>query len=243
MYYEEYGKNNKHILLMLHGANFVHAFGRQYSLAGKYRIIVPHLMGFGKDASRIFNTNTAIAELAEFISNLGTKVTLVGFSLGAQLGFKLICEHPELFNVAIFVSPWLIKHPSLVSEIVDANLSQLSSMKNKWKCGLIGMMCGLPPKQTLEFVGHMQHVSPETIRNSVDNGISLDTVSGFEKIPFPVVALSGALEENVVKDSVKALAARNPNCRYEIWDKAAHNIPPLFHKQFNKLICELIDCL
>lgn len=155
----------------------------------------------------------------------------------------MICEHPELFNGAILVSPWLIKEPTLVAEIVDANLKQLSSMKNKWKCGFIGMMCGLPPKQTAEFVGHMQQVSPETIRNAVDNGISLDSICSFEQVPFPVVALAGGLEEGVVKDSVKALAQRNPNCRYEIWDKAAHNIPPLFHKQFNQLICELVDGL
>lgn len=243
MYYEEYGKNNKQILLMLHGANFVHAFGRQYLLSDNYRILVPHLMGFGKDASRSFNTNTAISELAEFIANLGTKVTLVGFSLGAQLGFRLICEYPELFNGAILVSPWLIKEAHFVAEIVDANLKQLSSMKNKWKCGFIGMMCGLPPKQTREFVGHMQQVTPETIRHAVDNGISLDSVSGFEQVSFPVVALAGGLEEDAVKDSIKTLAAQNPNCRYEIWDKAGHNIPPLHYKRFNKLICDTMEKL
>ncbi len=208
MYYEEYGKNNKQILLMLHGANFVHVFGRQYLLSDNYRILIPHLMGFGKDASRSFNTNTAITELAEFIVSLGTKVTLAGFSLGAQLGFRLICEYPELFNGAILVSPWLIKETPSVAEIVDANLKQLSSF---------------------------QH--------AVDNGISLDSVCGFEQVPFPVVALAGGLEEDVVKDSIKTLAAQNPNCRYEIWVKAGHNIPPLHYKRFNKLICDTMKKL
>ena len=30
---EEYGKENNSIIVMLHGANFVHCYGRQYSLA------------------------------------------------------------------------------------------------------------------------------------------------------------------------------------------------------------------
>ena len=29
---EEYGKENNSIIVMLHGANFVHCYGRQYSL-------------------------------------------------------------------------------------------------------------------------------------------------------------------------------------------------------------------
>lgn len=243
MIYEEYGKNNNQIIVMLHGANFVHTFGRQYTLSKKYRLIVPHLMGFGNDANRVFDTDTAANELAAFIAGFDTKVTLIGFSLGAQLGLKLISDHPTLFNAAILGSPWLLKEPSLVSEVVDANLKQLSSLKNKWKCGFVGMMCGLPPKQVMEFVRHMQNVSVETIRNSADNGITLDSIVGFEQVPFPVVALAGSLEEDVVKDSVKALAERNPNCRYEIWDNAAHNIPPVFSKRFNKLICDVVDSL
>ena len=44
---EEYGKENESIIVMLHGANFVHCYGRQYPLAEKYHIVVPHIMGFG----------------------------------------------------------------------------------------------------------------------------------------------------------------------------------------------------
>ena len=49
-------------------------------------------------------------------------------------------------------------------------------------------------------------------------------------------ALAGEKEQIEVTESVKAMAEKNPNCRYEIWEKAAHNIPPLFYKRFNELI-------
>ena len=39
---EEYGKENNSIIVMLHGANFVYCYGRQYSLANSFHIIVPH---------------------------------------------------------------------------------------------------------------------------------------------------------------------------------------------------------
>ena len=238
MYVEEYGKENKSAIVMLHGANFVHCFGRQFSLADKYHIAVPHIMGFGNEADRVFDTETCIRELAGYIRSFDSKVLLIGFSLGAQLAYKLISEYPDLFYAAIIVSPWLNKEEPELSEVMRMNEKQFYSLKKKWLCNLIGMMNGLPSAQRKEFVRQMQKVKIETIRNSVDNGIAFDSVPGFEIVDFPVIALAGGKEQQSVLDSVKRMAEINNNCRYEIWEKAAHNIPPMFSKRFNKLIME-----
>ena len=100
-------------------------------------------------------------------------------------------------------------------------------------------MNGLPKEQRKEFVAQMQNVHIETVRSSVDNGITLETINGFENAYFPMIALAGSKEQTEVHDSVKGLAAMNKNCRYEIWDKAAHNIPPVFSKRFNELIIRI----
>ena len=223
---------------MLHGANFVHCFGRQYSLAEKYHVVVPHIMGFGNEAERAFDAEICIQELADYIRSFENKVLLIGFSLGAQLAFKLISEHPELFYAAIIVSPWLNKEEPELLEVLRMNEKQFYSLKKKWLCNVIGMMNGLPSAQRKEFVRQMQQVKIETIRYSVDNGITFDSVPGFKNVDFPVVALAGGKEQQSVLDSVKRMAETNNNCRYEIWEKAAHNIPPMFSKRFNKLITE-----
>ena len=238
---EEYGKEHGRIIVMLHGANFVHSFGRQYPLAERYHLIVPHLMGFGDEAGRTFDTETCVKELAEFIGRLGKKVLLVGFSLGAQLAFKLISEHPALFDAAILVSPWLNKTAQAMPEILTQNQKQLAALQKKWKCNLIGRMNGLPSAQRKEFVAQMQKVRPETIRACVDNGITFDSVPAFRDVPFPVVALAGAKEQPDVIASVRQMQEINRNCRCEIWDKAAHNIPPVFAKRFNELIAETAE--
>ena len=81
------------------------------------------------------------------------------------------------------------------------------------------MMNELPLLQRKEFVRQMQQVKIETIRNSVDNGITFDSVPGFENVDFPVIALAGGKEQQSVLDSVKRMAETNNNCRYEIWKK------------------------
>lgn len=234
---EEYGKENDSTIVMLHGANFVHSFGRQYVLSDRYRIIVPHVMGFGAEAGRTFETEACVKELAELVTGLNKKVLLVGFSLGAQLAFKLLSEYKELFYAAIIVSPWLDKNEEDLREIMRVNEKQYASFKKKWLCGLIGMMNGLPRVQRKEFVEQMQNVKLDTIRNSVDNGITFSSVPAFAEVSVPIIALAGGKEQQAVRKSVKKMSELNPNCKYEIWDKAAHNIPPMFAKRFNEVIC------
>ncbi len=236
---EEYGETNEKIIVMLHGAHFVHTFGRQYTLAKQYHIIVPHIMGFGEHTDKIFQADECIDELVDFIKGLNVKVMLVGFSLGAQLAFKLIAEHEEMFECAIIVSPWLIKKEPFISQINELNQKQLRSLKKKPLCALIGTINGLPPKACKEFVYQMQNVEKETIHNVVYNGISLETTPAFANVTIPVIALAGAKEQNEVTESVKKMAEANRNCKFEIWDRAAHNIPPVFYKKFNALICNM----
>nr|MDE7288379.1 alpha/beta hydrolase [Oscillospiraceae bacterium] len=206
---EEYGKENKSTIVMLHGANFVHCYGRQYVLSDRYHIIVPHIMGFGDEAGRTFETEACIKEFAEYIKGLDKKVLLVGFSLGAQLAFKLVSEYEELFYAAIIVSPWLDKDETKVQEIMLINEKQYASFKKKWLCNLIGMMNGLPSKQRKEFVEQMQNVKLETIRNSVDNGISFSSAPSFSEVSVPIIALAGGKEQQDVRESVKKMSELN----------------------------------
>lgn len=240
MHFEEFGKEHEKTIVMLHAANYVHVFAKQYCLADEYHIIVPHLMGYGDETDKTFNTDEQIKTLAVFISSLGKKVALVGFSLGAQVGFKLLAEHPELFTCAVLVSPWLIKDRETLDKVVAANEKQLATFKKKWLCGLIARMNGFTKEQRISFVEQMQKVTPETVRNAVDNGITLESVSGFDKVEVPVLALAGAKEQDFVRDGVKKLSEMNKNFTSEIWEKAAHNIPPMFAKQFNERIRRIV---
>ena len=73
------------------------------------------------------------------------------------------------------------------------------------------------------------------------NCITFESEPDFAKVPIPIIALAGGKEPKEVMDSVKRMAEINPNCRCEIWDKAAHNIPPMFAKRFNQLILDTVQ--
>ena len=236
MYHIELGDRGAPTVIMLHGAFFADAFGRQYPLSDRYHLVVPHIRGFGKAAGETFETGPALEEIRELVSQYDEPVYLIGFSLGAQLAFKLVSENPELFRKAILVSPFLLKQDAVPDQILEENLKMLRSMKNRVFCRAIALMNGLPKQARADFVESMQLVSEESVRNCVDNGISFDTVDGFSACGMPILALAGAKEQAAVTDSVKRMAELNPRCRCEIWDRAKHNIPPVFAKRFNETI-------
>ena len=238
MYFEEYGDRKNTTIVMIHGMNLVHTFVRQYVLADRYHIIVPHITGYGREAETVFTTQKAVADIVEIIRNQNKKIILIGFSLGAQLAFRIAVETPELLHGAILVSPWLIKEKKDVEEVIKLNEKPYHMLQKKWFCTIVGMLNGLPSKQRNEFVEYMQKVQLETIRNSVDNGITLASTPEFKENSVPILAIAGKKEQDVMKQSVIELAANNPNCKYEIWEKAAHNIPPVFAKRFNEIIVE-----
>ena len=234
IYYEEYGGKDKPVVILLHGANFIPSFANQYSLANKYRLILPHITGYGKSADDIYTTEKAVAELSELAVSFGRKVTLVGFSLGAQLAFVLACENPELYNGAVCVSPWIIKEEPLLSKVVKMNEKNFGLLKKEWYIKLCGKITKLNSEEIEQFAKDCMAVKKETILNSINNGIKIEDYPRFAEINFPILALAGAKEYDCVKRSVIKMAEINTKCRYEIWNKAAHNIPSKFADKFTE---------
>lgn len=236
MVVEEYGRDQKQILVMLHGAHMVHCFSGQYPLADRYHLLVPHLMGFGDEAGRVFDAEACVRELGDFIGGLRQKVLLVGFSLGAQLAYRLVLLHPELFSAVILASPWLIKEEASLRRIEEANQKQLRFLQKEWVCRSFAAVNGIPKALRKDFIRQIQAETPETIHNVVYNGIALDDSAS--RLRVPVIALAGEREPDVMRRSVEALAQASPYCRYEIWEKAGHSIPMRFPDRFNRLICD-----
>lgn len=239
MYFEEFGKDQSFTVVMLHGAFFTNTFGRQYVLQDRYHLVVPHLMGFGREAGKTFETENQIQGLLKFCRRFD-KPALVGFSLGAQLAFRLISEAPGFFSSAVVVSPWLVDKDAVPREMMERNLTMYRNLQNKTKCGMIALMNGMPRNQRRDFVDSMQKVSETTVRNAVDTGISFKTVPCYKDADFPILAIAGAREPEDIRESVRQMAEKNPRCTCEIWKGAAHNIPPKFHRRFNERLIEFI---
>ena len=238
IYYEKYGENVSNVIMFLHGMNFVHCFSKQTAyFARKYQVIVPHLPGFGRSSDSVFSADIAVEQVAELAESIKGPVTLVGFSLGAQLCLPLMCRHGELFSKFMLISPWLIKDMAEVERFMKRQVDNEKSMRS----GSISLSVGLSKMEREEHKEFCKSVSMKSILNAIDNGILLSDYSEYAEIEKPITAICGMKESTAIRKSVHALAHQNPRCVYDMWDGAAHNIPYKFAPRLNKTIESFVE--
>ena len=241
MYFDEFGINNEEIIVFLHGANMVHCFAKQYKLAKDYHLVVPHLVGFGNEAKRIYNKKDNITELIDLISKFNKKVNLVCFSLGSQLGFALINERPDLFKKVILVSPWLHKEQTDLDQAIKENSMILEQMKNPLLAKIACIPYGLDRKMKKEFVEYMKYVSDKTIINMVTDMVDFKDYPSYKNLNLNILAICGEKEDELMRDTLDELSNLNKNCISELWLEDFHNIPYKDSKRFNKTILNFLN--
>ena len=129
MYFEEFGNKEKEILVLLHTSFNPYIYDSLIDLLkDDYRIIVPHLLGFGKEVDKIFTFEENENELIKLISSFNKKVYLIGTSLGSQISFRLMNSHQELFLKVILVSPFLLKDQIDITASLNANMKLLNDV-------------------------------------------------------------------------------------------------------------------
>ena len=238
IYYEKYGEDSDMVIMFLHGMNFVHCFSKQSAyFARKCEVVVPHLPGFGRNCDVTFSADLAVEQIAELAKSMGRPVTLVGFSLGAQLCLPLLCRHEELFNGAVMVSPWLIKDISEIEKLMKHQADGEKSMRS----GAISLSVGLSKMERQEHKEFCRTVSMKSILAAIDNGIMLSDYTDYSNVDKPMLAICGMKETTDMRKSVRALAHQNPRCAYDMWDGAGHNIPYKFAPRLNKTIEDLME--
>lgn len=242
IYYQKYGGDANPVIMLLHGTNFVHCFSKQIDFLSKdYCVIVPHLPGFGRNCDAIFTTDLAVEQVAELAASIGKPVTLVGFSLGAQLCLPLLCRHGELFNGAMMISPWLIKDNAEIEKMMKQQSDNEKSMRSGIISGLNSLTAGLDKDERREHAEFCKNVSMRSILASIDNGILLADYPEYGQLNKPLAAICGIKEPTDTRKSVRALAQQNPHCTYDMWDGAGHNIPFKCASRLNKTIDEFMS--
>ena len=237
IYYEKYGEDSNTVLMFLHDTNFVHCFTKQCAyFARKCEVVVPHLPGFGRNCDITFSADLAVEQVAQLAETFKRPVTLVGFSLGAQLCIPLLCKHGDIFNGAIMISPWLIKEMSEIEELMKQQADNEKSMRK----GDLGMSVGLSKMEKQEHKEFCQNVTMKSILASIDNGLQIADYPEFSDASQPMMAICGIKESLSIRKTVRELTRLNPGCPYDMWDGAGHNIPYKFASRLNSTIEDFI---
>lgn len=239
MYYEIDGKENEITLLMLHGENNVMTFTNQFPLANEYKLVTPHLIGFGNEGGTVYSTEKNVTALTALIRELNCKPVVVGFSLGAELAVYMLSKFPNMFSGAVIVSPWLSKKGFAVNKkkleaklLFGAGQGRAAVFSEGDKMKFTQTQC----EKLFELKQKTQY---DSVVAAIDNGISFDTCKAFDRVSYVTVGVYG--KKDGIKDDVTQLEKLNPKCHSIGVENAGHNIPTNFAADLNRIIADYIN--
>ena len=237
LYYDEYGKENEEIIVLLSGAGVLDTFYHFYALDKVYHLVVPHLPGTGVNASKVYDPEKTTKDLIELIESFNTKVGIIGHSLGGQLTLRLLDKRGDLFKYAVILSAEVIADKRMIKLYTSMASLQTSLMKMDWLVKLQCVYWGFPIDVARKMCKYLKNSTKEVYASYFERTLELKELD-YQNIKVPMMAICGKSELKSMKDSLKLLS-KNENCK-TMMIKGSHDFVMRNHKELLKIIIEYI---
>lgn len=243
LYYRELGDRKNPTIICLPGAGMAQTFYCQYPYTDRFHMVEVHLLGTGEEADKLWNLRKNIDGVLEIIDKIGKeKVSLMGFSMGAQLAVALLCEAPQRFDRAIIISAWLIKPPKQVKKMCRL-MKLLFFLENaSWMAKRQAKAMGMDSQTTADYLRQGKKNRRDNYDAYSFDGVDIEKYPQFAEVDVPMLALVGEKEDKqLMVESTLRLGRMNPQCDAQVWPNHAHDIPYNRPEEFNKVFLEFME--
>lgn len=221
-----YGLPGGRPLLLLHGGGVAGWMWRPLidQLGNRFRVMVPELPGHDVDSQESYRSHAeSVARLA-LLLKAHAPVTVVGFSLGAQLAVLLAAEHPDRVERVVVVSAQAIptRWPAATLRMltVAAPLARY-----EWFARLQAKELFVPEALMPDYIRTSRHISLETLVNAVGENIRFTVPDKWATFPGEAMVLAGSRERAVMRASAWQLHEALPGSAFSLVSGCAHGIP------------------
>jgi pimeloyl-ACP methyl ester carboxylesterase len=196
-------------------------------LAADYRVIVPDLPGHGRSAQEPYVSHAdTVARLATLLEQQSpdTPVSVIGFSLGAQLALELAATHPSRIRDAIIVSAQVERMP--LTGFTLALLALTAPLAHRrWFARLQAKELFIPPAMMDDYIRTSQTMSRASLLAAVGGNLRFTLPDGWSRFEGRSLVLVGSRERRIMRDSAETIHAAQPAGTLEIVDGCGHGIP------------------
>ncbi|RCW76809.1 alpha/beta fold hydrolase [Saliterribacillus persicus] len=238
--YQEYGDKNASLLVFLHGGGVSSwMWDRQVEYFSNYHCITIDLpeQGDSEDTEEFSIQLSAekINDLIEKIAN-DKKVTVVGFSLGAQVIIQMLSLNSSLADYAIINSA-LVRPNSIIRKIIKPSIKiSYPLVKNKSFSKLQAKTLYIGEEYFDTYYKESSQMKPDTLIRILEENMSFKIPETFNKAKCKILVTVGDKEKSVMKKSAIDLVSSNSNCTGIIIPKVGHGISLVNPVFFNQLI-------
>ena len=230
MKYVEYGKENKDVVIWLHGGglswwNYREAAER---LQLKYHVILPVLDGHA-DSDRDFTTIEANAEeIIAFIDEQsgGSVFLMGGLSLGGQILLEILAKREKICRYALVESALVVPSKLTRAMIAPAFGSCYGLIKYRWFSKLQFKSLRINPELFEEYYRDTCKITKQNMIAFLKENALYSMKEALGHCKAKVCVVVGEKESRVMKKSARLIQEKIPGSMMQV-------LPGLYHGEFS----------
>ncbi len=244
MKYVEYGKENKEVVILLHGGGMSWWNFREVAewLQLKYHVILPVLDGH-TDSDRNFTTIEANAEeIIAFIEEqfCGEVFLMGGLSLGGQILLEILSKRETICRYALIESALVIPSKFTHALIAPAFGSCYGLIKYRWFSKLQFKSLRIKPELFEEYYRDTCGITKQNMIAFLQENSLYSMKESLGRCKAKVHVVVGEKESVVMKKSARLIQERIPGSTMRVLPKLYHGEFSINHaKEYAAEICKM----
>lgn len=232
LYVERRVGKGSHTLLLLHGGGVAGWMWRplcealDIEMSGSCDVLVPDLPGHDRSAEVEYRSHDQVVRLLiAVLEREGVAaVTVVGFSLGAQLAVLLAVARPDLVQRVVVVSAQAKPTP-LPSLTLGLLAIAAPLAKFEWFARAQAKELWIGPDLFADYLRTSRTISRATLLNAVGENLRFSPPDGWRSFAGASLVLVGEQERGIMRESARLLAQMRADGDAEFVRGCGHGIP------------------
>ncbi len=231
----EFGKQNKDIVLLLHGGGLSWWNYREVAqkLAEQYHVVLPVLDGHADSDAPFTTIEDNAARLISYIDiHFGGEVlAIAGLSLGGQIAVEMLSQRPDICQYALIESA-LVKPMKWTSSLIGPTLDMsFGLIKQKWFAKLQADYLGIPKTLFDDYFRDTCKISKADMIAFLKANSLYTIKPSLSETEAKVKIVAGSREQKSIRDSTKLLHKAIPGSSMEILPGLRHGDLSINHPE------------
>lgn len=241
----EFGQQNPHVAMLLHGGGLSWWNYREVArlLAEDYHVVLPVLDGHADSDAPFTTIEDNAASLISYIDTRfgGHILAIGGLSLGGQIAAEILSQRPDICRYAVIESA-LVKPMKLTHALIEPTFGiSCGLIRQKWFAKLQADFLGIPRELFDDYYRDTCAISKADMIAFLKANSMYTIKPELSETTARVKIVAGSKEQKNIRTSAKLLHQAIPHSSVEILPDLRHGDLSINHPQdFARMITEWI---